>query len=151
MPINKQPVILTRNVPQGKEDRNIFCTYLVERNLAILPRNPPEPIINNVFSIYAWKFDINIPNYYFDVHQNIWTLYLIISILQRPKFSAVDQTEMFYSLIRELVSSNNIDRLIFFKKQIESDISRIGFEERLMGKYNLVCKAIEQLQDKKSA
>jgi len=63
----------------------------------------------------------------------------------------VDQTEMFYSLIRELVSSNNIDRLIFFKKQIESDISRIGFEERLMGKYNLVCKAIEQLQDKKSA
>jgi hypothetical protein len=63
----------------------------------------------------------------------------------------VDQTEMFYMLIRELVSSHEIDRLIFFKKLIDSDISRIGQEERLLEKYNLVCKAIEQLQKKKSA
>jgi hypothetical protein len=63
----------------------------------------------------------------------------------------MDHTEMFYSLIRELVTSYNIDRLIFFKNQIESDISRIGHEERLMEKYDLICKAIEQLQKKKSA
>jgi hypothetical protein len=63
----------------------------------------------------------------------------------------VDQTELFYTLVRELVSSENIDRLILFQKQIDSDISRIGQEERLMEKYNLICKAIEQIQKKKSA
>jgi hypothetical protein len=65
--------------------------------------------------------------------------------------SAVDQSVMFYSLIRELVATYNVDRLIFFKNQMEVDISRFGQEERLMEKYHLVCKAIEQLQNKKSA
>jgi len=58
---------------------------------------------------------------------------------------------MFYKYLRELVSSYNVDRLLLFKKQIEEDMIRIGEEERLMEKYNAVCKAIEQISEKKSA
>jgi hypothetical protein len=63
----------------------------------------------------------------------------------------MESMEMFYKYLRELVSSYNIDRLLLFKKQLEEDIVRIGEEERLIEKYNAVCKAIEQLTKKKSA
>jgi hypothetical protein len=63
----------------------------------------------------------------------------------------VEQTQMFYALIRELIETYNIERLLYFKKQMESDINRIGQENSIMEKYQLVCKAIEQLSGKKSA
>ena len=63
----------------------------------------------------------------------------------------MDQMQIFYTLIRELVSEGKTDRLLFFKNQMESDILRFGKDKRLMEKYDLVCKAIEQLQKKKSA
>jgi hypothetical protein len=59
--------------------------------------------------------------------------------------------EIFYSSVRELVESGNIERLIKFKKQMESDLSRIGNEERLMEKYEFLCKAISLLFEKKTA
>jgi hypothetical protein len=63
----------------------------------------------------------------------------------------MESMEMFYKYLRELITSYNVDRLLLFKEQIEKDLIRIGEEERLMEKYNAVCKAIEQLQGKKSA
>jgi hypothetical protein len=63
----------------------------------------------------------------------------------------VDQTQMFYALIRELIETYNIERLQYFKKQIETDLARIGEEDHLLEKYQLVCKAINQVNGKKSA
>jgi hypothetical protein len=63
----------------------------------------------------------------------------------------MESMEMFYKYLRELVSSYNVDRLLLFKKQLEEDLTRIGEEERLLEKYNAVCKAIDQLTNKKSA
>jgi hypothetical protein len=60
-------------------------------------------------------------------------------------------TEIFYSSIREIIESGNIERLMRFKKQIESDLSRIGNDERLMEKYEFLCKAISMLYDKNMA
>lgn len=65
--------------------------------------------------------------------------------------SQVDQTQMFYALIRELIESYNIERLQYFKKQFEADLARIGEDDYLLEKYQFVCKAIEQLNGKKSA
>jgi hypothetical protein len=56
--------------------------------------------------------------------------------------------DIFYSSVRELVESGNVETLIRFKKQIESDLSRLGNDERLMEKYEFVCKAIAELYDK---
>jgi hypothetical protein len=63
----------------------------------------------------------------------------------------MESMEMFYKFLRELVSSYDVDRLLLFKEQFEQDLKRIGKEERLLEKYNAVCKAVEQLQEKKSA
>jgi hypothetical protein len=63
----------------------------------------------------------------------------------------VDQTEMFNLLVDELVSSQNIDRLIYFKNQIELDISRIGQDSRLIEKYTVVNQAIELIHKMKPA
>jgi hypothetical protein len=60
----------------------------------------------------------------------------------------VDQTQMFYALIRELIETYNIERLQYFKKQIETDLARIGEEDHLLEKYQLVCKAIDQVNGK---
>jgi hypothetical protein len=59
--------------------------------------------------------------------------------------------ELFYKSVRELVELGNMDRLMQFKKQIETDLSRLGNDERLMEKYEFLCKAISMLYDKKSA
>ena len=58
--------------------------------------------------------------------------------------------EIFYSSVRELVEAGNIERLMQFKKQIESDLTRIGNDERLMEKYEFLCKAISLLYDRKT-
>jgi hypothetical protein len=50
-PINRQPVILTKNVPIGNADGKLFCRYFEARNLEMLPRNPPVPINSNDFII----------------------------------------------------------------------------------------------------
>lgn len=63
----------------------------------------------------------------------------------------MEQSQMFYVLIRELIETDNIERLMYFKKQMEEDLARIGEEDRLIEKYQLVCKAIDQLTGKKSA
>lgn len=63
----------------------------------------------------------------------------------------MESMEMFYKYLRELVSSYNVDRLLLFRKQLEEDITRIGDDERLTEKYKAVCKAIDQLTEKKSA
>jgi hypothetical protein len=63
----------------------------------------------------------------------------------------VEQTQMFYAQIRELIETYNIERLLYFKKQMEADLSRIGEDDRLLEKYHFVCKAIDQLTGKKSA
>jgi len=63
----------------------------------------------------------------------------------------MESMEMFYKYLRELVSSYNVDRLLLFRKQLGEDITRIGDDERLTEKYNAVCKAIDQLTEKKSA
>jgi hypothetical protein len=44
-------VIFTTKVPKGKADGKLFCKKREVRNLEILPRNPPEPISNNVLII----------------------------------------------------------------------------------------------------
>jgi hypothetical protein len=58
--------------------------------------------------------------------------------------------DLFYSSVRELVESGDIERLMQFKKQIESDLSRLGNEDWLMEKYEFLCKAISLLYDKKT-
>jgi hypothetical protein len=63
----------------------------------------------------------------------------------------LEQTQSFYALIRELIESYNIDRLLQFKKQIETELSRFGEEDSLMEKYEMICKALDQLNGKKSA
>lgn len=63
--------------------------------------------------------------------------------------SQMEQTQMFYALIRELIESYNIERLLYFKKQMEADLIRIGEDDRLVEKYQLVCKAIDRINGKK--
>jgi hypothetical protein len=63
----------------------------------------------------------------------------------------VDQSQMFYAMIRELIETYNLERLLFFKKQIETDLARIGQDDHLTEKYQLICKAIDQVNGKKSA
>jgi len=63
----------------------------------------------------------------------------------------VDQTQMFYALIRELIESYNTERLQYFKKQFETDLARIGEDDHLLEKYQLVCKAIDKVNGKRSA
>ncbi len=63
----------------------------------------------------------------------------------------MEQSQTFYALIRELIESYNTDRLLYFKKQIEAELSRLGQEDRLLEKYEMVCKALDQLNNKKSA
>jgi hypothetical protein len=59
--------------------------------------------------------------------------------------------DLFYSSVRELIESGNIDSLMRFKKQIESDLSRIGNEEWLMEKYEFLCKALNLMYERKTA
>jgi hypothetical protein len=63
----------------------------------------------------------------------------------------MEPTQIFYAQIRELIESYNIERLNHFKKQIEADLSRLGEDDNLREKYQLVCKAIDQVNGKKSA
>jgi hypothetical protein len=63
----------------------------------------------------------------------------------------MDPTQIFYAQIRELIESFNIERLNHFKKQIEADLARLGEDDNLLEKYQLVCKAIDQVNGKKSA
>jgi hypothetical protein len=63
----------------------------------------------------------------------------------------MESMEIFYRQLRELVASYNIERLLFFKRQLEDELARIGDDPRLLEKYNAICKAIEQFQEKKSA
>jgi hypothetical protein len=59
--------------------------------------------------------------------------------------------ELFYSSVRELVESESIERLEKFKKQIETDLVRIGYDESLNEKYEFLSKAIILLYQKKTA
>lgn len=59
--------------------------------------------------------------------------------------------EMFYRYLRELLSTFNVERLEIIKGQLEDDMTRLYDDERLKEKYNAVCKALEQLHEKKTA
>jgi len=50
-PISRHPVMFTRKVPKGNVDGKLFCKKREARNLDMLPRKPPDPIIKSVFII----------------------------------------------------------------------------------------------------
>jgi len=51
IPKMKQPIMLTANVPKGKEDTINCWNNLDVRYLNTVPINPPVPIINNNLNI----------------------------------------------------------------------------------------------------